>query len=245
MAAAGRACSSFMTTKKIIFGAGCLALATMAFAAQKFDFARVFKAGQKSDYLMTVDLKGQMAMNMKLEIVQTVNKVDPDGGAEISSAAENLNINFNGQTMTPPDPPAQVYKVNKYGIPDKAAAAAEEQNPLAPLMKVSSYIGEAMKGGATVGEPLKFDTTDPTTKTRATGSVTVDSITDNVATIDATVDVYTNGGTQPMHVVTHETVDATTKEMESMTSDVTGLATTGAQMMQNFDTAHLTMKLKS
>lgn len=193
-----------------IFLAVLLAGAAVAGAQDTFKPGRTYKVGESDTYTLKMTMSTQMGdISINGESTQTVKKVYDNGDADIEVKADKMVVNVGGNEMTPPSQPATMMKVNKFGVPLSVSGGEGKRN-----MNFSRFLSYYGDKELKVGETFAFDVPDKEKpKNHSKGSVKLASLENGKATLDISVDNFTEGSDEPMHVEGTAVVDASSGKM--------------------------------
>ena len=212
-----------------------MALAALSMAApDTIRFAMHYKQGDKTSY------KTHMAMSMGSNDVtvditssMTVAKTYDDGGADLTVEVPKMTINFGGNEVPGHDIPPTTVHVDSTGKITKTDSQTEQQG-----VQVRKYATYIFNRDLKVGDVINVDEKDGENHT--TGTITLKSVTDGVATLQADLSETQPNLEGPMKVSLTMTMDVASSTLNKMEGTIQNMPT--RQGMPPADNVQVTME---
>ncbi len=220
-----------------------VAVAATAFAVQdQFQLLRKYKEGERDSYKMAVTATMALgAVDMTMNMHQTVKKVYENGDADIETQMADMRMSFGGQEMPAPteNMPAIVQKLDKMGRP--VGQPQGQANPMMSQMSFMRYAGFTGDKALTVGTTIKVDEKDEKEGSHTTGTILLEKIEGGNAFITADLQVKNKQtGDSPMKVVMKSQIVTETGKIHKVDGTITNLPDSGQGM--TVDEVKLTME---
>jgi hypothetical protein len=206
----------------IVLGVGLIAV---SFASQdSIKIQRTYKEGDKDSYKMNIvatTAMGPADINMVMN--QTIKRVYENGDADMENAISDMHVLFNGNEVPVPQPPSSTQRVNRMGFPVGEDAKGHGMMHGMDFMR---YSGMMLDKPLVAGQTYPIEQTDEKNpKNHVSGSVKVDSITDGVAKLLTSLDVFTDKATKPMKIIMTVLMDSASSKPNRIEGTVTDLPT--------------------
>lgn len=220
-----------------------VAVAATAFAMQdQFQLQRNYKEGERDSYKMAVTATMSLgAVDMTMNMHQTVKKVYENGDADIETQMADMKMSFGGQEMPAPteNMPAIVQKFDKLGRP--VGQPQGQTNPMMSQMSFMRYAGFTGDKALKIGETTKIDVKDEKDGSHTTGTILLEKIEGGTAFVTANLQVKNQQtGDNPMKIVMKSQIVTESGKLHKVDGDITNLPDSGQGL--TVDQVKLTME---
>lgn len=224
---------------RALFISFVLTAAAFAVVQDEVKFNRTFKSGEKDKYTFRVQGKMPMGeMDITMSMLQEILKVHENGDADQKTTIADVKLLMNGSDMTQMVPPGAfgqpvTVRISKNGMPVDKKAAAQGPAGMGQLMSIGNSI--AFDKPMKVGQTIPINQTDPKDpKSKVTGSMTLESITDGVAKILSTVEITTAQTTsKPMKIVSTSWIEVASAKPNKVEGTLTGMPEQGGMSFED------------
>lgn len=210
-----------MRLRTFAFLTACVATAWSA--QDTLTLEKAYKANEKDVFNVAFQVTTAMGQaDIKMVLTYTVKKVYEEGSADIESQASALKVKFNDREMDLSNRPQPVSSVrySKYGVPLETGSLSTGAMNTNFLRMANVIPDKPLK----VGQPVEVDFKDPKDeKSTIKGTVTLESLKENVGVVVSKLDVSNAQTTTPMKFVMTSNVDATTKRLIKVNGTVSNL----------------------
>lgn len=192
------------------------ALAFLPAPQEAVTLARVYKAGEKDVYVLSMTLRGSVEFDMTALLTQTVKKLHQNGDADVENRMDDFKMTVMGDPVkSAPKPKPVVVRTTAEGVPaDNRGQGGVMGLDLLRYVMVSPAramkVGEAVPVATAEGSPV-------------TGDVRLDKMEAGVATLAYDLRVASKEGVAPAKLRAVRTVETETGKTLRASGEVTDL----------------------
>lgn len=197
-----------------------IGLLTLAHAQDAFDPARTYVLGEKDVYGLSMKMStAAYDVGITGKLTYTTRKVYPNGDADLESQASDMVINALGQELKQPTSEPRMARYSKFGAPldhsqDKSKAQPKYMSFLTYRVPTLMKLGVAVKVSEKLGDEAK---------TEVKGTAKLESLTDGIAKVVASLDVSQAKGKKPMHIDSISYIDVKSSKLNRVESHLTNV----------------------